>query len=290
MRTLNVDTPVAAAICAQGLARASSPRSGPPPRGVSFDAPFGPRRAGTSPATPPAASAWSHRQTVAGSTPNASATWAWEAARSRTSCTAASRRPASSPASHANVASPCTITSPPSLAGHQAHARGDLRRPSGQQRERQLGEHAAHHPPHPPGQNTCNNFLTDRAAGRDDTPKMQISPATTPGRQALCQESWGFGRTAWIPASAQDRVKRRGELPGPVTDQEPEVCGAITQIHQQVADLLHGPGTVRVRGDPGELCVPKTSSTSCDQAIFVDQATDASLSSDAVVLKVDRFG
>src|ERR1039457_5119291 len=38
------------------------------------------------------------------------------------------------------------------------------------------------------------------------------------------------------------------------------------------------------------LCVPKTLSTSCDQAIFVDQATDASLPSDAVVLKVDRFG
>src|ERR1035438_5078457 len=38
------------------------------------------------------------------------------------------------------------------------------------------------------------------------------------------------------------------------------------------------------------LCVPKTSSTSCDQAIFVDQATDASVSSDAVLLKIDRFG
>ena len=38
------------------------------------------------------------------------------------------------------------------------------------------------------------------------------------------------------------------------------------------------------------LCVPKTSSTSRDQAIFVDQATDASVSSDAVLLKVDRFG
>ena len=38
------------------------------------------------------------------------------------------------------------------------------------------------------------------------------------------------------------------------------------------------------------LCVPKTLSTSCDQAVFVDQATDASLPSDAVVLKVDRFG
>jgi hypothetical protein len=36
--------------------------------------------------------------------------------------------------------------------------------------------------------------------------------------------------------------------------------------------------------------VPKTSSTSCDQAIFADQATDASVSSDAVLLKIDRFG
>lgn len=31
------------------------------------------------------------------------------------------------------------------------------------------------------------------------------------------------------------------------------------------------------------LSVPNTSSTSCDQVIFVDQATDASLSSDAAL-------
>jgi hypothetical protein len=58
----------------------------------------------------------------------------------------------------------------------------------------------------------------------------------------------------------------------------------------------HRPGSVTER-DPYwarraqyTLWVPKTSSTSCDQAIFVDQATDASVSSDAVLLKVDRFG
>ena len=51
----------------------------------------------------------------------------------------------------------------------------------------------------------------------------------------------------------QDRVKLRGELTGPITDQEPEAGGAITQIHQEVADLLHGPGTVRVRGDPEDV-------------------------------------
>ena len=38
------------------------------------------------------------------------------------------------------------------------------------------------------------------------------------------------------------------------------------------------------------LCVPITSSTSCHQAIFVDQATDLSLSSDAVLAEVDRLG
>ena len=40
----------------------------------------------------------------------------------------------------------------------------------------------------------------------------------------------------------------------------------------------------------GMLGVPKTSSTSCDQAIFVDQATDASLSPDAVLAEIDRLG
>jgi hypothetical protein len=39
-----------------------------------------------------------------------------------------------------------------------------------------------------------------------------------------------------------------------------------------------------------DLCVPKTSSISCDQVILADQATDASLSSDAVPRKIDGFG
>jgi hypothetical protein len=38
------------------------------------------------------------------------------------------------------------------------------------------------------------------------------------------------------------------------------------------------------------LCVPKTTSTSCDQAIFVDQASDVSLFPDAVVVEIDRLG
>jgi site-specific recombinase XerD len=38
------------------------------------------------------------------------------------------------------------------------------------------------------------------------------------------------------------------------------------------------------------VCVPRTLSTSCDQAVFVDHATDASASPDVVSLKIDRFG
>jgi hypothetical protein len=53
----------------------------------------------------------------------------------------------------------------------------------------------------------------------------------------------------------QDCVERLGELPGPVPDQEPEARGAITQIHQQVADLLDSPRAVRVRCDPEDVHV-----------------------------------
>ena len=53
----------------------------------------------------------------------------------------------------------------------------------------------------------------------------------------------------------QNRVERRGELPGPVADQEPEACGAVAGIHQEIADLLGGPGPVRVRGDSGNVYV-----------------------------------
>jgi hypothetical protein len=69
------------------------------------------------------------------------------------------------------------------------------------------------------------------------------------------------------------------------------------------ASLVEGPfdaiaittASPRPRGRPARgrrfsLCVPKISSTSCDQAVFVDQAADASLSSDVVLVEVGRFG
>jgi hypothetical protein len=47
---------------------------------------------------------------------------------------------------------------------------------------------------------------------------------------------------------------------------------------------------IRSPDRPQMLWVPRTSSTSCDQAVFVDHAADARVSSDSVLLKVDRFG
>jgi hypothetical protein len=44
-----------------------------------------------------------------------------------------------------------------------------------------------------------------------------------------------------------------------------------------------------VQRRPLLLCVSRTSPTSCDQAIFVDQTTDASLSSDTVLTEIDRW-
>ena len=112
-RTEDSDTPAATAIAALPAPCPSSSRIRPITCGVSFEARRGPLAAGTRPATPPAASALAHRHTLTGITPNPRATCTLVAAFSWTSWTAASRRAASSPGSHANVASPCTHTTPP---------------------------------------------------------------------------------------------------------------------------------------------------------------------------------
>ena len=58
-----------------------------------------------------------------------------------------------------------------------------------------------------------------------------------------------------IPAPVRTAFERCGELTGAVPDQEPEVGGAIVEVHQQVADLLGGPWPVRVRGDAEDVHV-----------------------------------
>jgi hypothetical protein len=62
-------------------------------------------------------------------------------------------------------------------------------------------------------------------------------------------------------------------------------CLAAGQRPQQA------PQRDRLDGGVGKrVCVPRTLSTSGDQAVFVDHAPDASVSPDVVSLKVDRFG
>jgi hypothetical protein len=54
-------------------------------------------------------------------------------------------------------------------------------------------------------------------------------------------------------------------------------------------DVVYGFGRIDATR-PAILCVPRTSSTSCDQAIFIDHATGASLSMYAALLQIDRLG
>jgi len=58
----------------------------------------------------------------------------------------------------------------------------------------------------------------------------------------------------------EDRVERIGELPGAVADQEAETGGAFPEVYQEVADLLHGPGAVRMGGDPEDMNVAEPTS------------------------------
>ena len=48
-------------------------------------------------------------------------------------------------------------------------------------------------------------------------------------------------------------VEGGGELAVPVADQEPELLGAVAEVHEQVAGLLGDPGAGGVGGDPGDV-------------------------------------
>jgi len=54
----------------------------------------------------------------------------------------------------------------------------------------------------------------------------------------------------------QDSVERRGELTSSVSNEEPELSGAITKIHDQVSDLLCGPPAIGIRGRAQQVHEP----------------------------------
>src|SRR6266702_4295396 len=97
-------------------------------------------------------------------------------------------------------------------------------------------------------------------------PAATVSTRTTPEhpastrRGAVCNPRfrlWASGRDLdrFDTSAGQDRVERRAELPGPVTNQEPEVRGPVTEVHQEVPDLLRGPRPVRVGGHAEDVHV-----------------------------------
>jgi hypothetical protein len=75
-------------------------------------------------------------------------------------------------------------------------------------------------------------------------PKISIRSVTSVRAVSTNRSAYAFARASGRDfhdldvGIVQDRVERLGELPGPVTDQEPEAGGAIPQSHQEVADLL----------------------------------------------------
>lgn len=106
-RTLPSAIATSAAICRIVPPCARSARARVTTSPVSFEGPFGPRRRGDSSCAPPAA--WAcQRHNVEVPIPNAAATSPAPAALVRTNCTAARRRPASSPAVQTNVRNPWT--------------------------------------------------------------------------------------------------------------------------------------------------------------------------------------
>ena len=113
-RTVETLIPRASPIAAKLRPCSSSSRARLMIRPVSLRGPFGPVFAVISPPTPSASNLRRQRHGVSTLTPNPSATVTAEAISVVTSCTAASRRPTSSPASKANVAIPQTNTTPPS--------------------------------------------------------------------------------------------------------------------------------------------------------------------------------
>jgi hypothetical protein len=62
------------------------------------------------------------------------------------------------------------------------------------------------------------------------------------------------------------------------------VLGALNQADVPVGGEWSFAQTLR------NLCVPESSPISCGQAVFVDQAVDASLFPDAILGELDGFG
>jgi hypothetical protein len=87
---------------------------------------------------------------------------------------------------------------------------------------------------------------------------VTLGPGSEHEPLRVCIRLWASWRDLdhFYACVGQDRAERHAELPGPVTDQEPEIGGTLTEIHQQLADLLRSPPPVRVGGDTEDVHGP----------------------------------
>jgi hypothetical protein len=99
-----------------------------------------------------------------------------------------------------------------------------------------------------------------------------------------------FSKGPYLALIAEElgRSRRRSRVAGRYNLVLCPACASREPARSACTGGSSGPYSTKVQQPT--LCVPKTSSTSCDQAIFVDQATDARLSSDAVLTEIDRLG
>jgi hypothetical protein len=88
----------------------------------------------------------------------------------------------------------------------------------------------------------------DLCPGREYEPFRISVRGRASGRDFRCLDA----------GAGQGRIERFGELPGAVADQEPVARCAVTEVHQEIPDLLGCPRAVRVRGDPENVHVAGT--------------------------------
>ena len=91
-------------------------------------------------------------------------------------------------------------------------------------------------------------------------PKISIGSVTSVRAVSTNLSAQAFARglgggmfTASMPASARTGSNGAGSCPARSRARNRKACGAITQIHQKVAGLLHCPQPVRVRSDPEDV-------------------------------------
>ena len=120
--------------------------------------------------------------------------------------------------------------------------------------------------------------FTDPAAGRgrDQTRRRGLAKLLD-WLQSQPGETW---QDRWLASGADAAgfdwaALPLGDEPSPGHRRDELTSGLVLLVAAQVIRPAY------------RLCVPITSSTSCDQPIFVDHATDLSLSSDAVQVEID---